>query len=456
MDILRLGTYNNVDPTYLPDKVVEGFTSKIWTERFLLPGEFELKTPYVDEMMDILPEKTFISHRHTREVMQVETHSISTDDLGQEELTIRGRSVDAILESRFVEGRYNKRRKMAKQYGALGAALVLVWNSVANNSDPCYDVSRQRKDGEDNGDAEGDGERWEWTPKDRLPNVAVSDSTAGAPFTVRRWWLKEGMLYDQLTRILENGELGIRTIRPPSGAIDGNYGDALGEKVRVRTALANFGEIVREPEASFTQLRFDIYVGRDKRVGSGAHLPVVFSVRRDDFDKAEHLYSIKDWKTALEVRSGLNRKWDIYRNATQKDFTGWDRRVFDMDAGEPDIPDPPDKPGKNASQAQKDAYEEKYDRWIVRRNRVRNEFEEDYKKDGKKELKAKRKVYLFSGDISSDSDVTYKYKIHYQLGDRVSLADRDGVVSDAIVSEYTLVEDGEGERGFPGLELDEG
>lgn len=456
MDIVRLGPYNNVDPTYLADRIVEGFTSKVWTERYLAPGEFELKTPYIDETMRVLPEMTLISHRHTKEVMKVETHEITTDEFGQETLTVRGRSADCILESRFVEGAYGKKRKMNKQYTPLGAALVMMWNVLDNEAATPYDVTRQRKDGGPDNDDEGEGDRWPWNAKDKLPNVAVSDSVIVSTGNVRRWWLTEGMMYEQLLRMLDKGDLGIRTIRPPSSTIVLPVGIAdgyEGERVWVKDGLNDIGDIGRDTDHTYVELRFDVYKGADRSLDQSDRPAVVFSVRRDHFKQASSLYSAKDWKTALEIRSGLNRKYDIYRSG-QSGYTGWDRLVIDYDAGEPDIPSQPDKPGKNANQAAKDKYDEKYDKWIIRRNKIVDEFEEDYKKDGVKLLKQHRKVSVFSGDLSDVAVAQYAYKRDYFLGDTVTLAGRrEDDLANVIVSEYVLTEDDTGERGYPGFEL---
>lgn len=464
MDIVRLGEYNNVNPDYLPDQIVEGFTSKIWTERYLDPGQFEFKTPFVDELMEILPEQTFISHRHTKEVMQVETHSISTDDFGVEELTISGRSVDAIFQSRFVEGSYGKRRQMARQYAPGGAAIVMMWNSVNNDRTPDpKDVTRWRKDDDDlpEHDYDHDGPPWDWNTKDKLPNVEISDSATSTTGTMRRWWLKEGMLYDQLVRVLRQGHLGVRTIRPPSAvtADEGAPDGFVGERCWVKsTPLDEFGDIVRVTKDNYTELRFDIYRGIDRSTGQSENPTVIFNLRRDHFDKAEHLYSRAEWKTHMEVMSGLNRRWDIYRSG-QSGFTGWQRRTMAMDAGEPEIPEEPREPKRKnyesdaAYNTAHNNWENKHDRWLTRRNRNIDEFEEDYKEDGLKELNDFKRVFLFSGETSDEANDRFVYKTDYNLGDKVTLRGRNGITETARVTEFVLTEDATGQRGYPGLEI---
>jgi len=448
MDIVRLGPYNNTSPTYLPDRMIENYTSMVWTERFLDPGEFIMRTPYIDEMMAILPELTLISHRHTTEVMMVESHLIVEDDNGNEELTISGRSVDAIFESRFLEGKYQKRRQMAKEYAPPSAAGVLMWNAIDNRTDPPVDVTRARKDADPDGDVYVAGDPWPWNSKDALPNVAISDSSSG--FTnadKRRWWLFEGPLYPQLIKILNRGNVGIRTIRPPSLITTSD------DRLSVSSAAnANFGEVVRVTQGSYSELRFDIYQGKDRSHAQSVNDKVIFNILRDHFDKPQHLFSVKDWKTVAEVMSSLNSRKDIYR-AGQSGLTGWERRVLAFDAGSPDIPDKPDYPGRNASDAEQEKYERKLARWQNERDDIVAKFKADYEEDALRELNRFQKDSLFSGDISEEGHALYKYKRDYNLGDKVTLRGRRGLQEVAVVSGYVRTEDAEGDRGFPELTI---
>lgn len=450
MDVVRLGPYNNTDPTYLPDRMIENYTSLVWTERFLDPGEFIMKTPYVDEMLEVLPEMTLISHRHTSEVMLVESHLITKDALGNEELTIAGRSVDVMFEHRFIEGKYQKRRQMAREYAPPSAAGVLMWNAIDNLTDPPVDVTRARKDADPDGDQYVAGDPWPWNSKDALPNVAISDSTSG--FTnddKRRWWLTEGMLYPQLIKILKRGEVGIRTIRPPSAVTTAD------DRLRVRSQPnADFGEIIRTTQGTYSELRFDIFQGKDRSHEQSANARVIFNVIHDHFDETQHLYTVKDWKTVAEVMSSLNSRKDIYR-AGQSGYSGWQRRALAFDAGSPDIPDKPDYPGKNASDAEQNKYERQFNRWKNERDDIVSKFKSDYEEDALRELNRFRKDSLFSGDISEEGLALYKYKRDYDLGDKVTLRGRRGAQEVATVVGYVRTEDAEGDRGFPELTIND-
>jgi hypothetical protein len=442
MDVVRLGEFNNVNPTYLPDMVIDRYSSMIWTERFLSPGEFQMKTPYVEETLEAIPEKTLISLRDSQEVMRVETLSIETDENGQEELTVAGRTVDAILETRFLESQYQKKRKMAQNYTESDAALVLLWNAI--NNDTGVDVTRDRQDDDNDDDDDDDdfhdGDVWPWNTKDILPNVSVTDATPSIEIIdTKRFWITEGLMYPQFIKILDKGDLGIRTLRPPNFV--GIHGR---RKIHVGSGTAHLGEVFTDTFASSGDLLFEIFKGTDL---SGS---VIFNVNQDQIEKPSYLWSIKDYRTAIEIMSSLNRKQDYYR-PDEAGFTGWNRFVTALDAGSPELPTKPTYPGKNASDAAQTKYETRLARWQDQRTTIYNQFENDYEQDARRELKKTRKISLFSGDASPNAP--YVFKQDYNLGDTVALRGQRGFSSTAIVSEYVRTEDAEGDRGYPGFEI---
>lgn len=424
MDVVRLGLPGTSD--YMPDTMIEGYTSMIWTERYQPGGEFELKTPLIWETLALLPEMTLISHLDTDEVMMVENRVITVNDEGVKELTITGSSLDSFLDHRHVEGKYGKKRRMTQTYTPVGAAAVLIWNVVDNWAGK--DVTRE--------------DDFSWTTKDKISNVAVSDSVpVSLRGNSRRWWLREGPLYPQLFEILIRGDMGLRMIRPKSTSMT---------RVSVATALIDRGDITRTLVNDVTALRFDVYIGLDRSHTQSTNTKVGFSVLRGDIDSAEYLYSNKDLKTACEVMSGEGGA-DVYRSG-DSNLEGLSRRVMSYDAGEPEeAKNKPDDPGKNATQNQNDNYEIDLADWKVRNNIIIAEFLADAAEDALGALKKQRRVSLFTGDISPLS--AYHYKVHYGLGDTVSLYGEFGEVEKMVISEYVRTEDSEGDRGFPGLTM---
>jgi hypothetical protein len=422
MEVVRLGLpYNSV---YTPDALIEGYSSMIWTERYQEAGEFELKTNKVSETLSLLPEMTLISLRDTWEVMMVETRSIGVDSEGRPELTVTGRSLDAFLEMRHVEAPYKKRRKLRKAYSATGASAVLLWNSTVNSSGK--DVTRA-----------GD---YIWTDKDKIPNVAISDSVANLGSN-RRWWVREGPLYSQLMNIMARGDLGLRTIRP-------NGSSAM--IVSIKTALAERGDIVRTWTTDIGALRFDIFDGINRSHTQSTNSEVAFNYHRGDIDQENYLFSIREFRTHCEVMSEVGGS-DVTRNANQAAYTGLERRVMSWDGGEPEYPDKPEDPGKNATQAENNQYETDLAAWKNEVAAIKAEFLADNADDALRTLKRARKVSLFTGDITPTAP--YEFKTHYNLGDTVSLYGNYNQTEAMVVSEYVRTEDSEGDRGYPGLTL---
>jgi hypothetical protein len=434
MDLVRLGPAYST--SYQPDVLIEGYSSLIWTERFFDHGDFQLKTPNIEETMDLLPEDTLISHLDTDEVMIIENHEIDVDENENEELTITGRSLTSFLEHRFIEAPYRKKRKLRRSYSPTGAAAVLLYNSIDNASGK--DVTRI--------------EDTAWTTLDRIPNISITDSVVDDG-DIRRWWVEEGSLWPQLLKIFQRSDMALRTIRPSSES---------SAQVMTVTAnpLADRGITTRTYTTGITSLRFDLYDGIDRSDSQSDNPIVILSVIQGDLDKMKYLYSNQNYKTAVELMSSINIG-DVYRNATEQGYSGLKRRTMTHDAGEPEVPDPPEKPQqlrKNATKEERDAradamdkYLDDYAKWKNERDQIYAEFRDDHRDDALRVLRRARRVAQLAGDVSPYTP--YQYKEHYNLGDTVSVYGKYKESQKMIVSEYIRTEDSEGDRGYPGLVL---
>lgn len=441
MDFVRLGAAYST--SYYPDQLIEGYISLIWTERFQDPGEFQLKSYDIDRMKELLPVDTLVSHLETKEVMRVETHLIEMDGVGEDAtpvITIAGRSAYAILEDRWVESSYQKKRKMRKKYSATTALCVLLWQAVDNNSG--VDVTRGYLDPDwEDGDPETNN--FTWTTLDDIPNVCVTEAVPSEGST--RWWLLEqGPLLDQFQKILVDADLGIRTIRPvlPNS----------GWVINVVTTLASRGDVTRTVTPNISALRFEVYAGTDRTN------TVKLSQLQGHIDKPQYLESTNRYKTVAEVMSGVVGVADVYRPG-ESGLQGWRRRIVSFDAGTPDIPAAPAKPddlGKNPTAAQKTQYENDMDKWRTRMGKWRNkrdtiieDFREEAAKAGQRLLKQHRKLNMFAGDVSDVSP--YIFNKDYFLGDTVMLVGDYNKTAKMVVQEYIRTEDVNGDRGIPGL-----
>lgn len=81
--------------------VVDVFESLIWTERFSAFGDFQLKMHATRNNRELLPIGSRIVINDSYRVMTVETIEDSTDDQGVSSLIFKGRSLEAIFESRL-------------------------------------------------------------------------------------------------------------------------------------------------------------------------------------------------------------------------------------------------------------------------------------------------------------------------------------------------------------------
>lgn len=94
MELLKATQTSNY---WLFDDLIEGWNSLIWTERYSIAGEFELKTARIKETRALLPKRTLLGIRESNHVMIVESHSIEDGFL-----TVKGRTFETFLENRVI------------------------------------------------------------------------------------------------------------------------------------------------------------------------------------------------------------------------------------------------------------------------------------------------------------------------------------------------------------------
>lgn len=85
-----------------PVDLIEEYSSLIWTNRFFEAGDFQLKTPKIEETINLIPPGTILGllDDPSQSAMVVEEHVISVDEYGRPELTVTGRGAQVIHEGR--------------------------------------------------------------------------------------------------------------------------------------------------------------------------------------------------------------------------------------------------------------------------------------------------------------------------------------------------------------------
>jgi hypothetical protein len=391
MDVLRL------DPgTYIPNELVEGYSSLIWTERYQTAGEFQMKIPNITYARELIPEGSYITLLDSREVMIVETHTIDKNDDGIPELTIVGRSFETFLENRdlstsavnnvdsdgdgTVDAQY-----FPQQLTTAEMAAYFLWNDVVSNPSGTP------------------------TP-DWIPNLVVSDSTVSQDLRITREAEVWGEKYAKVLELLQTGGFGLRNIRP----------------VSTNASLISFNTSylpVRTSTPSVSQLRLDLYSGLDRSRYQSVNNSMVLRYDADDLTKPQYLFTLKDFKNVALVKTGDGNR-TFYSAGASAATSGTDRRVLLVDAS--DIP----YTAGTTDQAS---------------------FESTVQTRALAELAKHNQKILFAGEMSPTA--AYKYNVDYSLGDLVTLMGDYDFEQTMRVSEFVRTEDKDGDRGYPTLEL---
>lgn len=96
MDILVM------TPSLEVTAIIEGFESFIWTDRYNKCGDFELYAPFSNQLLESTPKGYFVGFEGSDRLMVIDGHTIETDVEIGAHLTIKGRSLESLLERRII------------------------------------------------------------------------------------------------------------------------------------------------------------------------------------------------------------------------------------------------------------------------------------------------------------------------------------------------------------------
>lgn len=89
-----------LDGSFRRDQVIEGFESFIWTERYSAAGDFQIVTKSTYQSRQLLTPGTMIAMNKSHYVMMIDTVVDETGQDGTRNLTVTGKSLEALLDSR--------------------------------------------------------------------------------------------------------------------------------------------------------------------------------------------------------------------------------------------------------------------------------------------------------------------------------------------------------------------
>lgn len=282
MDLMRISSTTS----WLPDLAILDYTSLIWTERFLDFGEFELKTPNVNLLRTQLPLNSFVTLKDTREVMIVETHVIKTDDDGNSELTITGRSFDSILENKVIRGSYQNPTKTKFTMTPTYFLTSYLWNELGNTT----------------------GIEWlreSMVPKgieNVIPHMGFIESYSWNQ-PAQYWWVEDGPMSKQVRDVMLASNVGLKTIRPPAN------------------------------DWPSDTMYMIVYTGSDRTVLQTTLPPVVFAHSFGNLSTPSYLYSQKDYKNIAFLDCKLG-SLQVYATPADEFTNGVNRRTLYVDGSD--------------------------------------------------------------------------------------------------------------------------
>lgn len=418
VDVFR--TPKTATNRWMPDAIVEGWTSLVWTERFRDAGEFQLTTPAVAETLALIPDGSLICISDSPEIMMVENHSIDVNDDGVKMLTVSGRSFVAFLENRIFKADTGLPYEMKRDYTADEAAAVILVDKLANGS--ATDLTGGPNPHDNFEFLAGVAVTSYLTvPQKALSTTTPPDLTdlqSKAP-----WYLDNSKsAYDFLQSILAIGDFGVRCARPRTAPLGSKY-----------VVDPTTGVVTQPTPCAATDLQFILYNGRQRTITENPYdpvAPVIFDYSAGHLETPKYLISRKGYKNACRVVSSEGEV-SVYLQADGTVTTTWslspaflDRYEMNLDLGQVDasITDPA--------------------AWMLQQ--------------GTLALKTNNRQLIVDAAVNENTPDDYFYDAgfegEYFLGDKVSVIGEYGIVEDMLVTEYVRSYDlMAGDKAYPTL-----
>lgn len=276
-----------LDPLLRRVAVIDRFESLIWTERYRAFGDFQMEIESTQATRTQLRAGTLLAMNESHRIMTVETIEDGTDTEGRRMLSVKGRSIEAILLDR-----------------------------VAKNS--LDDLTTSPK----------------WT---------ITDEPAKVARKIFKDICVTGILdiHDKIPFIHEGTFMPEDTIPEPLDPITVEM-----EPTTVYQAIEeicniwNLGfRILRNYDTS--ELYFDVYTGSDRTTAQSVLPPVIFTPSLDNLQNTKELTTIEKAKNVAYVYSPAGFQ-KVYPVGVEPDIDGFDRHVLvvkatDITSENPDV-----------------------------------------------------------------------------------------------------------------------
>lgn len=275
-----------LDSLYRRNDVVDRYESLIWTERFSSAGDFELKLHSTLENRNRFKEGVKLAILPSYRVMIVETVEDGIDDEGQQILTVKGPSLEAVLDQRMARGAMTD-----------------------TTTNPSWTLTG--------------------TPKDIATQMFHDICVTGV--------LDTG---DKIPLINEGSIFPVDTVPAPTGSITYVIEPTTlynAEKTLCDQYLMGF-RLVRNADTA--QLWFDVYTGSDRTSHQSSLPAVIFSSGLGNLHNTFELRSVALYKNTAYVITPVGTRI-VYPDDVDPTISGFDRRVLIVKADDITDPDPP-------------------------------------------------------------------------------------------------------------------
>lgn len=277
-----------LDPLLRREQVIDRFESLIWTERYKGYGDFELDIFSTLDSRNLLKAGTLLAMNESHRVMTVETVEDGTDNEGRRMLSVKGRSLEAVLLDRVA--------KESLSDLTVSPKWTITDTPAAIARKIFHDICVTGV----------------LDPLDRIPFINegtfTPDDTVAEPIDPITVELEPMTVYDAISQICDIWNLGFRLLR----------------------------------QFDTSKLWFDIYSGSDRTTAQTILPPVVFTPELDNLQNTKELTSIEAAKNVAYVYSPAGFL-KVYPVGVDPEVEGFERRILVVNASDittenPDVP----------------------------------------------------------------------------------------------------------------------
>lgn len=389
---------------FLPEEVVDEFSSVIWTERYSSAGEVQLVVPAYPEYLEMLREGTYLGMTGTREIMELQTQSIEN-----KQLTVIGKTLLAYLDERMHWTRTNEDSQpigdLTVNSAKLGELLAdrvdkMVIHPVPFTGSPWDHLNLNWED-------------------DKIPALELGAIDHSG--TAQRWTVPVGPLYSVLMKLAQD--------------------DGLGMSLYLESADPVLGYV----------LKFTTYRGVN-RTSDQEVVPLLrLSPDLESLTGLKEVRSIDGYKNVVYVN--YQNQITVHYEDPANPPVGHARRVMVTDTeGEPVGHKEIGYGGGGATGfsgtgAMVPRYGGAYEYTTVGPTDI-TAFREQNAKDA---MANHNYIRAIDGEVSRANE--YVFGTDYGLGDIIELEGLTGIIQKARVTEYIRAQDNKGERAYPTLSV---